>query len=154
MYIHLDEFSVPAGRLDMTEDGRNSYATFQYGARYLRRPNRVPIDPAALPLPDPDAPAQTFRTAKDLDLFDGIRDAAPDGWGRNRGKAAGSENLMELDYLVATGDHRVGALTFGPRSDRRSKNALHLGEKKKPSESTLILPCLPKPPSARNRLIV
>ena len=45
VYIHLDEGPVPAGRLDMTEDGRNSYATFQYGARYLRRPNRVPSIP-------------------------------------------------------------------------------------------------------------
>ena len=115
VYIHLDEGPVPAGRLDMTEDGRNSYATFRYGARYLRRPNRVPVDPAALPLPDPDAPAQTFRTAKDFDLFNGIRDAAPDGWGRYlMQKAAGSENLTEFDYLVATGDHRVGALAFGP----------------------------------------
>ena len=54
VYIHLDEGPVPAGRLDITEDGRNSYAIFQYGARYLRRPNRVPLDPAALPLPDKD----------------------------------------------------------------------------------------------------
>ncbi|MCC6778620.1 MAG: type II toxin-antitoxin system HipA family toxin [Hyphomicrobiales bacterium] len=114
VYIHLDEEPVPAGRLDMIEDGRNSYATFQYGARYLRRPNRVPVDPAALPLLNPDA-AQIFRTAKDFDLFNGIRDAAPDGWGRYlMQKAAGSENLTEFDYLVASGDQRVGALAFGP----------------------------------------
>jgi serine/threonine-protein kinase HipA len=29
-------------------------------------------------------------------------------------KAAGAENLTEFDYLVASGDHRVGALAFGP----------------------------------------
>jgi serine/threonine-protein kinase HipA len=129
VYIHLDEGPVPAGRLDMTEDGRNSYATFRYGARYLRRPNRVPVDPAALPLPDPDAPAQTFRTAKDFDLFNGIRDAAPDGWGRYlMQKAAGSENLTEFDYLVATGDHRVGALAFGADPTAGPKRVAPWGE--------------------------
>jgi serine/threonine-protein kinase HipA len=115
VYVHLAEGPVPAGRLDMIEDGRNSYATFQYGARYLRRPNRVSVDPAALALPDPDDVPHTFRSAEDFDLFNGIRDAAPDGWGRNlMHKAAGPENLEQFDYLVASGDHRVGALAFGP----------------------------------------
>src|SRR5882757_428549 len=94
VYMHLAVGPVPAGRLDMIEDGRNSYATFQYGARYLRRADRVPVDPAALALPDPDAAPQTFRSAEDFDLFNGIRDAAPDGWGRYlMHKAAGAENL-------------------------------------------------------------
>jgi serine/threonine-protein kinase HipA len=99
----------------MIEDGRNSYATFQYGARYLHRPDRVPVDPAALALPTSDAGPQTFRTAEGFDLFNGIRDAAPDGWGRYlMHKAAGPANLEEFDYLVASGEHRVGALAFGP----------------------------------------
>ncbi len=129
VYMHLAEGPVPAGRLDMTEDGRNSYANFQYGARYLRRPNRVPVDPAALALPDPDAAAQTFRTTEGFDLFNGIRDAAPDGWGRYlMHKAAGSENLAEFDYLVASGDHRVGALAFGPDPTGGPKRAAPWGE--------------------------
>lgn len=115
VYMHLDEGPVPAGRLEMVEDGRNSYATFEYGARYQRRPDRIAVDPAALPLPDADAAPWTFRTAEGFDLFNGIRDAAPDGWGRYlMHKAAGAENLEEFDYLVASGDHRVGALAFGP----------------------------------------
>ena len=129
VYMHLAEGPVPAGRLDMTEDGRNSYATFQYGARYLRRPNRVPVDPAALALPDPDAAAQTFRTTEGFDLFNGIRDAAPDGWGRYlMHKAAGSENLAEFDYLIASGDHRVGALAFGPDPTGGPKRVAPWGE--------------------------
>jgi serine/threonine-protein kinase HipA len=129
VYMHLAEGPVPAGRLDMTEDGRNSYATFQYGARYLRRPDRVPVDPAALALPDPDAAAQTFRTTEGFDLFNGIRDAAPDGWGRYlMHKAAGSENLAEFDYLVASGDHRVGALAFGPDPTGGPKRIAPWGE--------------------------
>ena len=115
VYMYLAEGPVPAGRLDMTEEGRNSYATFQYGNRYLRRSDRVAVDPAALPLPDPDAAAQTFQTASGFALFNGIRDAAPDGWGRYlMHKAAGARNLAEFDYLLATGEHRVGALAFGP----------------------------------------
>src|SRR5262245_17663404 len=115
VYMHLDEGPVPSGRLDMIEDGRNSYATFQYGARYLRRTDRVAVDPAALALPGPEDTPQIFRTAEGFDLFNGIRDAAPDGWGRYlMQKAAGAENLAEFDYLVASGPQRVGALAFGP----------------------------------------
>ncbi len=129
VYMHLAEGPVPAGRLDMTEDGRNSYATFQYGARYLQRPNRVPVDPAALALPDADGAARTFRTTEGFDLFNGIRDAAPDGWGRYlMHKAAGSENLAEFDYLVASGDHRVGALAFGPDPTGGPKRVAPWGE--------------------------
>jgi serine/threonine-protein kinase HipA len=129
VYMHLAAGPVPAGRLDMTEDGRNSYATFQYGARYLGRPDRVPVDPAALALPDPDDAAQTFRTAEGFDLFNGIRDAAPDGWGRYlMHKAAGSANLAEFDYLVASGDHRVGALGFGPDPTGGPKRVAPRGE--------------------------
>jgi serine/threonine-protein kinase HipA len=115
VYVYLTEGPVPAGRLDMIEDGRNSHAVFQYGRRYLQRHDRVAIDPAALPLPDPEASDQTFRTAPDFALFNGIRDASPDGWGRYLiAKAAGAETLEEFDYLIASGDHRVGALAFGP----------------------------------------
>jgi serine/threonine-protein kinase HipA len=129
VYMHLDEGPVPAGRLEMTEAGRNSYAAFQYGARYLQRPNRVPIDPAALPLPDPDVPAQTFRTAAGFNLFNGIRDAAPDGWGRYlMHKAAGTQNLEEFDYLVASSDYRVGALAFGPNPTDGPKRTVPWGE--------------------------
>lgn len=115
VYVCLDEGPVPAGRLDVIEDGRNSHAIFQYGNRYVRRPDRVPVDPAALPLSDIDADSQPFRSAEGFVLFNGIRDAFPDGWGRYLlQKAAGPENLDEFDYLVASDDHRVGALAFGP----------------------------------------
>ena len=42
VYVHLAADPVPAGRLEMVEDRRNSYATFQYGTRYLRRPIASP----------------------------------------------------------------------------------------------------------------
>lgn len=115
VYVHLFEGPVPAGRLEMIEDGRNSHAIFQYGRRYLERSDRVAVDPAALPLPDAQGADQAFRSAQDFALFNGIRDAAPDGWGRYLiAKAAGAENLEEFDYLMVSGEHRVGALAFGP----------------------------------------
>ncbi len=115
VYLHLAEGPVPAGRLEMIEDGRNSHATFQYGARYLARRNRVAIDPAALPLPDVGQASQLFRSAEGFALFNGIRDAAPDAWGRYlMQKAADAEALDEFDYLIASGEHRDGALAFGP----------------------------------------
>lgn len=135
VYMHLAEGPVPAGRLDMIEDGRNSHAIFQYGARYLRRPDRVPVDPAALALPDPGEASQPFRSAEGLALFNGIRDAAPDGWGRYlMHKAAGTENLEEFDYLVASGDHRVGALAFGPDPAGGPKRITPWGEDTVPGE--------------------
>src|SRR5205807_10074017 len=99
------------------------------GARYLHRRDRVPVDPAALALPDPDAVAQTFHSAEGFNLFNGIRDAAPDAWGRYlMHKAAGPKNLEELDYLVASGDHRVGALAFGPNPTDGPKRIAPWGE--------------------------
>jgi serine/threonine-protein kinase HipA len=43
-------------------------------------------------------------------------------------KAAGSENLGEFDYLVASGDHRVGALAFGPDANNGPKRIVPWGE--------------------------
>jgi len=136
VYVHLADGPVPAGRLDMVEDGRNSHAVFQYGERYLRRPDRVAVDPAALPLPDPNNADQSFRTAQDFALFNGIRDAAPDGWGRYLiAKAAGAETLEEFDYLIASGDHRVGALAFGPDPINGPKRIAPWGDKEAPDKN-------------------
>jgi serine/threonine-protein kinase HipA len=135
VYVHLSDGPVPAGQLDMIEDGRNSHAIFQYGRRYLQRPNRVAVDPAALPLPDPEAADQSFRTTQDFALFNGIRDAAPDAWGRYLiAKAAGAEPLGEFDYLIASGDHRVGALAFGPDPVNGPRRNAPWGDAEAPDE--------------------
>lgn len=117
VFVHLPgSGAVPAGKLDVYDDGRISYAVFQYGARYVQRRDAVPVDPAVLPLPlDRDAVPQPQTTEEGFAVFNGIRDAAPDGWGRYlMAKAAPSRAFGEYDYLVSSGDHRVGALAFGP----------------------------------------
>ena len=106
--------TIPAGRLALTEDGRYSRAEFNYGQKYLKRPDAVAIDPVQLPLT-----AEPKYTEEDFILFNGIRDAAPDAWGRKlidfhmlhtKGRPAG-----EAEYLLASQQGtRIGALQFGP----------------------------------------
>lgn len=114
VYIHLNEGPVPAGLLETAGEGREAGARFRYGRRYLQRRDRLALDPVQLPLHDPNTDRE-YMTPEDFVLFNGIRDAAPDGWGRHlMDRAAGDRPLAEFDYLIATGDSRVGALAFGP----------------------------------------
>src|SRR5437667_9825925 len=114
VYIYLEEGPVPAGLLETIGIGRDATARFHYGRRYLQRKDRLAIDPVQLPLPEADAD-RDYLGPEGFILFNGIRDAAPDGWGRHlMDRAAGARALSELDYLIATGDARVGALAFGP----------------------------------------
>jgi serine/threonine-protein kinase HipA len=114
VYIYLNEGPVPAGLLETIGEGREAAASFRYGRRYLQREDRLALDPVQLPLHDSDADRE-YTTPEGFALFNGIRDAAPDGWGRHLiDRAAKGRPLTEFDYLVATGDSRVGALAFGP----------------------------------------
>jgi serine/threonine-protein kinase HipA len=114
VYIYLEDGPVPAGVLETIGSGREATARFRYGRRYLQRKDRLTIDPIQLPLPDADSD-RLYTAPEDFVLFNGIRDAAPDGWGRHlMDRAAGARPLSEFDYLVATGGTRVGALAFGP----------------------------------------
>lgn len=118
VFVHFDEGPAPAGLLTLMEDGRNSSATFAYGRRYLQRKGRVAVDPVTLPLHDADV-ERVYRTDEDFAVFNGIRDAGPDGWGRYlMYKAVGNRMLTEMDYLLASGDYRVGALAFGPTPEK------------------------------------
>jgi len=114
VYVYLEEKPVPAGLLETSGTGREASARFAYGRRYLARKDRVAIDPVQLPLHDAGEERE-YLAPEGFVLFNGIRDAAPDGWGRHlMDRAAGARALSEFDYLVATGEARVGALAFGP----------------------------------------
>lgn len=118
VFMHTLTGAVPAGRLTMTSEPRASFATFAYGRRYLERGDRAPVDPVQLPLPDPGANV-LFRTEEGFANFNGIRDAAPDGWGRYlMYKALDAREPTEAEILLASGDYRVGALAFGPTTER------------------------------------
>jgi len=109
VYINLNAEFVPAGIMSTHQEGNYGYSTFQYGRRYLERIDAVPVDPVALPLSTVE-----FQTPEYLILFGGIRDAAPDSWGRYLLDKESGKPLTEFDYLVRAGLDRVGALGFGP----------------------------------------
>lgn len=120
-FAHLGDIGfVPAGVLTLTQGPRDVEAsTFIYGTRYLERPGRIEIDPVSLAL---DGPVQgvELQPANQLRQFGGIRDAAPDAWGRrvieSRLKAP-ANSLPESRYLLEAGSERVGALDMRRQLD-------------------------------------
>lgn len=75
--IHLNQQWIPCGLLEYQEEGRRSSSVFRYGKKYLARTDALSIDPVQLPLED-----RSFETSEGFRIFNGIRDAGPDKWGR------------------------------------------------------------------------
>ena len=115
VFAHLDGDWVPAGQLTLTEDGAKLEASsFSYGLRYLERPGAIEIDPVTLSLNNrAGIRGKALFPAEGLRLFGGIRDAAPDAWGRRVIEAklkVPANSLPESEYLAHAGSQRVGAL--------------------------------------------
>lgn len=113
IYLPGDIEAVPAGRLNLVEEGTTLVAaTFAYGRRYLQRRNALPVDPVDLRLSDGER-GEELAPPSGLELFGALRDAAPDAWGRrvieNRLRAP-PNGLPESTYLDHAGPHRSGAL--------------------------------------------
>ncbi|OGB50083.1 MAG: hypothetical protein A2535_06190 [Burkholderiales bacterium RIFOXYD2_FULL_59_8] len=112
--------AVPAGELTLLEDGlRPIGSTFGYGARYLKRPDAVPVDPVSLPLSSLPGDLLRYEPKRSAPMFGAVRDAAPDFWGRRVIEAklqVPPNSLPESEYLLHAGAHRFGALDF--RADR------------------------------------
>ncbi|MDB5773157.1 MAG: phosphatidylinositol kinase [Burkholderia sp.] len=129
VFAHLDDAFVPAGLLKLTEEGSNVLASeFAYGLKYLERANAMEIDPVSLSLEDkPGIRGKKMFPPERLSFFGGIRDAAPDAWGRRVIEAklkAPANSLPESTYLLEAGSNRIGALDV-----RMSvKSPLHAGE--------------------------
>jgi serine/threonine-protein kinase HipA len=87
VYIHLEQGPVPAGLLEATGYGREATARFSYGRQYLKRKARLALDPVQLPLHEADTD-RDYATPDGFVLFNGIRDSAPDGWGRHANGAS------------------------------------------------------------------
>jgi len=111
---------VPAGILGLTEtDGANIQnrelaSEFAYGTGYLGRKESFEIDPVSLAFGGRERiKGQVLFPANGLGEFGGIRDAAPDAWGRRVIEArlkAPANSLLEVQYLLHAGGDRVGAL--------------------------------------------
>ena len=116
VHMHLGGSFVVAGRLRYIQDGRFSQCLFEYSNRYLERPDAVAVDPVALPLQR----EHTYEGPLGGALFNGLRDACPDDWGRHvldiAAEASGS-HLGEFDYMLYAGPDRIGALGFSSAPD-------------------------------------
>jgi len=123
VFAYPDTEWLPAGQLTLSEDGTQLLAsTFAYGLRYLQRPNALEVDPVSLSLRDRLAVrGKALFPPNNLPAFGGIRDAAPDAWGRrvieSRLKVP-ANSLPESAYLLHAGSQRVGALDI--RASRES----------------------------------
>lgn len=115
VFLHLEGQFAPAGLLTLAEAGTGVVASrFSYGTRYLARPNAIEIDPVSLAITDKGAIREReLHPIEGLTLFGGIRDAAPDSWGRRVIEArlhAPLNSLPESAYLLNAGSERIGAL--------------------------------------------
>jgi serine/threonine-protein kinase HipA len=118
VFIDIKGKPVPAGRIRIIEDGRYSTSQFMYGRKYLEREDAVALDPVQLPLQ-----SGVIEAPEDFLLFNGIRDAAPDAWGRSLidkymlrkfGRGA-----SEAEFLLASqSGTRIGGLRFGSTPNR------------------------------------
>ena len=122
---------APAGRLVLSEAvgassrNRELSSSFAYGLGYLTRSRAIEVDPVSLSLEDVDAiKGQELFPVNGLEEFGGIRDAAPDAWGRRVIEArykVPANTLSEAEYLLAAGGDRVGALDI--RRDIKSPDS-------------------------------
>lgn len=122
---------VPAGLLQLTESAgahpqdKSLASQFAYGLGYLKRPEAIEVDPVSLSLADREAVrGRQLFPVKGLGEFGGIRDAAPDAWGRRVIEArrkVPANTLSEAEYLKEAGGDRVGALDV--RSDIQSPDS-------------------------------
>lgn len=121
-FAHLGGAWVPCGQLTLTEEGSRLLASsFAYGLNYLKRPQALEVDPVALGITDKETvTAKRLLPLAGLSFFGGIRDAAPDAWGRRVIEAklkVPANSLSESQYLLHAGSDRVGALDIRSHID-------------------------------------
>lgn len=106
VYLPGQREPVLCGRYDRRENEAGVVGAFTYGQSYLDRPNRLPIDPIALPL-EP----KRYETTALSGWFSVLLDAGPDAWGRRLiDRAIGVQD--ERGYLLNARGQTVGALAF------------------------------------------
>ena len=114
-FAYLSEAWAPCGQLTMTEQGSELLASrFAYGTNYLARTDALEADPVSLAIHGPEpVKGKLLLPVNNLVSFGGIRDAAPDSWGRRVIEAklkVPANSLAESQYLLHAGSERVGAL--------------------------------------------
>ena len=129
VFAKLEDEFAPAGILTLTEENTNLIASeFAYGTKYLDRSNAIEIDPVSLSISPKNAVFKKKITpVSDMRMFGGIRDAAPDAWGRRVIEAklkAKANDLPESTYLLEAGSNRIGALDIRPGISSPAKDGI------------------------------
>jgi serine/threonine-protein kinase HipA len=114
VFAHLDVNWAPCGLLTLTETPELVASSFIYGTRYLERKNAIEVDPLGLSIEHrKDVKGKELFPTGGLPFFGGIRDAAPDAWGRRVIESklkVPANSLPESEYLLHAGSERIGAL--------------------------------------------
>jgi serine/threonine-protein kinase HipA len=96
------------GQVIVMATGNDGFCRFKYAREWLDAPRAFSLDPEILPLED-----RAFESPPGWEVFGALRDAGPDYWGRKLIERRQDRlGLGELDFLLAAGDERTGALAF------------------------------------------
>jgi serine/threonine-protein kinase HipA len=97
-----------AGQVIVMATGNDGFCRFKYAREWLDAAHAYPLDPEILPLED-----RAFESQPGWEVFGAMRDAGPDYWGRKLVERKQNRlGLGELEFLLAAGDERTGALAF------------------------------------------
>lgn len=112
---------APCGQLTLTEEGDKLVASsFAYGLSYLRRADALEVDPVGVGIADRESiRGKRLLPPNGLTFFGGIRDAAPDAWGRRVIEAklrVPANSLPESQYLLHAGSAACGSLGHSQQS--------------------------------------
>lgn len=107
VWVWLPEATEPvvAGRLDQ----QGAVTAFTYGRSYLANPDAISLYEPELPL------SAGEHLPISGEIAGCIADAGPDAWGRRvieHGRSTQAQESSAIDYLLASGSNRIGALDF------------------------------------------
>ncbi|KQM16625.1 hypothetical protein ASF83_12620 [Plantibacter sp. Leaf171] len=100
------EVPIVAGAVEI----RGDTMPFVYAATYRNRPEAISLYAPELPLR-----SGTIEPLPGLTIAGALRDGSPDAWGRaviDDRQAPGDRELTEIDYMLASGSNRFGAIDF------------------------------------------
>ena len=103
---------TPVGLLKIVRRGVIESGEYAYGKQYLASPNAIALNNEFMPLSSAimSLPERRIRDGGALPLT--LRDALPDSWGRRVLEAQYGRTLDDIDALLLTNTHRVGAMCF------------------------------------------
>jgi len=107
-----DGTTVPIGELLFEGGGKVRQSRFRYAGSWMKRPDRVAIDPVGLPLSSKSVSSAPYEVP--LAFYD----SGPDGWGKGVIDANYPGLTIGMgEYLALGGTDRTGDLLFGPSPD-------------------------------------